>query len=104
MPVHPKFLHPRCSVEHLGFIPLWLSEANPKPARQQLNDAYGHGGGWQPFKGFRLDDSNGLSYPGDPTLMPIAEMQVRDELVLMYEHSWVAIIQPDRSFEVCRMD
>jgi hypothetical protein len=31
-------------------------------------------------------------------------MELRDELILIYEHSWVAIIQPDRTFETCRMD
>jgi hypothetical protein len=103
MALSVKILHPRATMEHLGMIPLWLDERNPKSAREQLNDAYPFGG-WDPFTGFRLGDDNSLRFPGDPPQRPIAEMRLRDECILMYEHSWVAIIQPDRSFEVCRMD
>ena len=102
--IEVKFLHPRCTMDHVGMIPLWLSETNPESANKQLNAAYSHGGGWNSFYGFTLTKDNGLAYSGDPTLKPIAEMKLRDELILMYEHSWVAIIQPNRSFEVCRMD
>lgn len=104
MSVEVKYLHRMVTPDHIGMIPLWLSEHNLRPAKEQLGAAYGHGGGWDPFQGFRLADNNSLTYPGDPALKPIAEMHLRDETILMYEHSWVAIIQPDRSFEVCRMD
>lgn len=97
-------LHKSVTWDHIGMIPEWLSESDPRPAKEQLHSAYGHGGGWQPFNGFRLEADNSLTYPGDPAQYPIAEMHLRDELVLMYNHAWVAIIQPDRSFEVCRMD
>ena len=103
MTVNVKFLHPRASWDHVGEIPNWLSEANPKTATQQLHEGYYYGG-WQPFNGFKLNSDNSLSYPGDPPQKPIAEMRLRDELILVYEHAWVAVIQPDRSFEVCRMD
>jgi hypothetical protein len=103
-----KFLHPRCTYEHLGFIPDWLHDANPAPAKEQLHACYGHGGGWSPFNGFKLGADDSLNYPGDPPQKPFAEISFDDpertERVLMYEHSWVAIIQADRSFEVCRMD
>lgn len=104
MTVAVRALHPFVTMDHIGAIPYWLDEHDLRPASEQLHSAYGHGGGWSPFNGFRLADDNSLTYPGDPALRPIAEMHLRDELVLMYEHSWVAIIQPDRSFEVCRMD
>lgn len=104
MPVEIKLLHPRVTWDHVGMICEWLSPNNPSPARDQLNQAYGHGGGWQPFKGFTLETDNSLTYPGDPPQRPIAEMRLRDELIVQYNHAWVAIIQPDRSFEVCRMD
>lgn len=102
--VQVKFLHPRATWDHIGMIPEWLNENNPAKARDQLNAAYSHGGGWQPFKGFTLQPDNSLTYPGDPPQRPIAEMHLREELIVQYEHAWVAIIQPDRSFEVCRMD
>lgn len=104
MTINVTFLHPRATWDHVGLIPDMLSEHNPKPAVQQLHDGYSHGGGWDPFNGFKLAADNSLTYPGDPALKPIAEMKLRDELILVYEHSWVAVIQPDRSFEVCRMD
>lgn len=103
MTVEVKYLHPRATPHHIGQIPFWLNEANPKTAAQQLNDGYPFGG-WSPFQGFTLLDNNSLSYPGDPPQRPIAEMKLREETILIYEHAWVAVIQPDRSFEVCRMD
>lgn len=90
--------------DHLGLIPLWLNEDDSRPAKEQLDSAYGHGGGWWPFNGFTLTSDNSLTYPGDPPLRPIAWTKLRDETIVMYRHAWVAIIQPDRSFEVCRMD
>jgi hypothetical protein len=102
--VNVKLLHPRATSEHIGMIPYWLDENNPLPAAEQLDANYGHGGGWRPFKGFTLRKDYSIDYPGDPPLRPIAEMHLRDELILMYEQGWVAVIQPDRSFEIARMD
>lgn len=88
----------------LGFIPAMLSEENPKLAKEQLDDGYQHGGGWSPFVGFRLEDDNSLHYPGDPPMFPLAYAMLRDELILFYPFAWVAIVQKDRSFEICQMD
>jgi hypothetical protein len=99
-----KLLHPRCTPDHIGMIPYWLDESNPAPAREQLDHHYRHGGGWEPFDGFTLLDNNSIKYPGDPAHSPIAEMHLRDETILMYEFSWVLILQKDRTFEICRMD
>lgn len=105
MTVRVKLLHPRATIEHAGYIPNWLNdEDDPRPAKEQLNDGYAFAGGWQPFKGFKLAEDDSLTYPGDPPQHPIIEFKIRDERVLLYQHAWVAIIQPDRSFEVCRMD
>lgn len=97
------FIHPRMTYEHLGFIPGWLDEDDPRPAKEQLNSGYAFGG-WQPFKGFTLNRDNSLSYPGDPPMKPMAVALLRDEMIVFYPHSWVGIIQSNRSFEVCRMD
>ena len=102
--VHVKFLHPRAGWDHVGMIPAMLFENNPAKATQQLNDGYPQGGGWRPFEGFELLPNDAIVYPGDPPLKPIAEMKLRDERILVYECSWVAVVQPDRSFEICRMD
>lgn len=88
----------------LGYLPYWLSEADPRPARDQLNEHYQHGGGWNPFTGHTLRNDNSIKYPGDPVLPPRCTARLREETICVYDHAWVAIIQPDRSFEVCRMD
>ena len=96
--IHPKMTH-----EALGFLPGMLSETDPRPAREQLDANYAHGGGWRPLPKFTITDK-GLVYPGDPPLPLLAEALLRDELIRVYVHSWVAVIQPDGSYEVSRMD
>lgn len=97
-----EMLHPRATLAHLGLLAYFLSEANPACATKQLGDKYQSG--WVPQKGFDLADNDLLLYPGDPPLRPFAKTKLRDETVYVYESSFVAVIQPDRSFEVCRMD
>lgn len=98
------FYHPRMTLDHLGLIPDMLDDNNPTSAKAQLHSGYLHGGGWRPFKGFKLLDDNSLKYPGDPIYPVRATAKLRNETIAFYDHSWVAVIQPDRSFEVCRMD
>ncbi len=98
-----ELLHPRMAHEHLGFIPGFLDEDDPRPAKEQFNERYVFGG-WQPFQGHKLQADNTLKYPGDPPMRALAQTKLRDELIILYEGEWVAIIQPDRSFEVSRMD
>ena len=90
--------------EMLGFIPEFLSLNDPRPAREQLDTAYAHGGGWRPMEGWELKANDNLKYPGDPQTRVIAETKLRDETIYVYEHAWVAIVQPDGQFEVARMD
>lgn len=99
-----ELLHPRVTMDHLGYIPGFLNESDPRPAKAQIDDNYKFGG-WQKFDGFRLSDNNVLCYPGDPPLKPLAQTRLHDkETILVYESAWVAIVQPDRSFEVARLD
>jgi hypothetical protein len=88
----------------LGFLPGFLSEDDPRPAVEQIDAAYQHGGGWQPFHGFRVVDGCCLQYPSDPVLKPLAWTQLRDERVMVYRHHWVMVMQPDRSYEIARVD
>lgn len=98
------FHHPRMTHEHLGLIPSFLIESDPRSAREQINEHYSHGGGWSDFKGFTLNDDNSITYSGDPPLPPRASLKFRHELVVVYDHAWVAIIQPDRTFSIARID
>jgi hypothetical protein len=87
-----------------GFIPTFLSLADPRPAREQLDAHYQHGGGWRPQEGFTMHGGMSLHYPGDPAFRPLAMARFRDEKIVIYEHEYVAVIQPDGSFEVSRMN
>ncbi len=94
--------HPQATIELLGYIPSFLSENDPRPARKQFDDAYI--GGWTPFKGHTMLSNGNLAYPGDPETPLLAETKLRDEVIRFYESSWVAIVQPDGSYEIARMD
>ena len=86
----------------LGFIPAFLDEEDPRGAREQFNANYISG--WDPFPGFKMQVNGDLTYPEDPPTKLLAEVRLRDEIIRFYEHAWVAVIQPDGSYEICRMD
>lgn len=95
---------PAVAAETIGVLPHWLDEDDPRPAAQQLDEHYAHGGGWHAFLGFQLQVDGSIKYPGDKALKPIAAIAFRKELVMFYPHAWVMILQKDGTFEVCRMD
>lgn len=97
-------VHPRATQDMLGYLPRFLDARDPESAVTQLNANYQHGGGWRPFQGFTLNADDSIKYPGDPAIPPLAKAQLREETIIIYPHAWVAVIQPDRSFEICRMD
>ena len=100
-----RALDPRANLDQLGFIPNFLEENDPRPAAVQINDRYGFGGGWQPMPRFEMNIKTGvLRYPGDPALYPLFISKLRDEVIRVYPHAWVSILQPDGSYEVARMD
>lgn len=87
----------------VGFIPEFLSEADPRPANEQIDENYI--GGWSAFKGFKLaHKDHSLAYPGDPKILPYAEARLRDELILVYPGAWVAVVQPNGNYEIARLD
>lgn len=99
-----EYLHPRAE-DYLGFIPLFLDEYNPAPAKEQFNHNYAHGGGWSPINGFTFDpETLTITYPGDPPHEAVAKAKLRDETIIVYPFAWVLILQPDGSYEVSRMD
>ena len=102
---HPTvaLLHPRALPDHVGFIPTFIDLDDPRPAAEQFAERYVYGG-WRNQPGFTASEPFTLHYPGDPPLKPIAAMQLRDELILVYDYGYVAIFQKDGSFEACRMD
>lgn len=96
--------HPKATMEMLGYVPSFLSEQDPRSAKEQLYTAYSHGGGWNTFRGHTMLPNGNLSYPGDPDVELLAETHLRKETIRFYNYSWVAIIQQDGSHEIARMD
>lgn len=99
-------IHPLATAEDLGFLPMFFSSEDPRPAKEQIHEAYQHGGGWDAFEGFTLVDKERLiiEFPEDPPLEPIAMAKLRDELIVLYPFAWLAIFQKDGSFEISRVD
>jgi hypothetical protein len=97
-----ELLHPKMTLAHLGYIPIFIDDKSPFSAKEQINTNYVSG--WIPFKGFKLTEENHLTYPGDPILKPLAKAQLRDEVIYFYDSSWVCIVEPDGSYEVARLD
>jgi hypothetical protein len=92
-------------IQYAGYIPGWLREDDPRPVREQLDSAYAQHGGYWPQEGFTYHPISGaMSYPGDPPFMPCCTIMIRDELVIVYRHGYVAIVQADKSFVIARMD
>ena len=100
--MHWTLHHPKFSFEMLGYLPTFLTLTSPLSAKEQININYRPG--WSSFKGFTLNEDNSLSYPYDPPLFPLASTILRDDLICYYRSSWVAIIQPNRTFDVARID
>lgn len=90
-------------INGVGFLPTFLDLDDPRPAREQFHENYQHGGGWRHIKGF-VRNGAVLRFSDDPPYHPIAVMLFRNEQIFVYRHGFVAIVQPDESFEVSRLD
>jgi len=89
----------------LGDIPEWLSEDDPRSAVEQVDAWYQHGGGWRDFNGFTMHPTmKSIQYPGDPPFPLIAEAHLRDETILLFNGAWLAVVQPDLSHRIARID
>lgn len=100
-------IDPRIDEETLGFLPLIFDPEDARKAREQVDDRYAHGGGWQPQAIWVVNFHNGTAkYPGDPEIRALAMsyLPLTDERLLLFPMSYVAIIQRDGSYEMVRMD
>lgn len=93
-------------LDALGLVPHFFWNSDPRPAKDQLADRYAHGGGYRPIAGFTMDpDTADLQFIGDPPFRAVAEAWLRTERLLFYSNcSLLAIVQPDGSFVVTRVD
>lgn len=99
-----EMLHPKMTIDHLGFLPGFLSEDDSRSASEQINENYAHGGGWSPLPGWKLLGDYRIQYPGDPVLEPLAKAKLRDEVIVFYDHDILGIFGPDGSFQASRVD
>jgi hypothetical protein len=91
----------------VGYLPAFFNEDDPRSAKEQINENYQHGGGWRCFSdpAFTMSkDHTSLAYPDDPPMRLIAMAKLRNEKLFFYEGSWLAIVQPDGSHEIARVD
>jgi hypothetical protein len=65
--------HKKATPEMLGFIPEFLNEDDPRPAKEQLDSNYSHGGVLGRCRGLRCCRMVISSYPGDPPFALLAE-------------------------------
>lgn len=89
----------------IGFLPEILQDSDPRPAKDQLNERYSHGGGYQPFDGFKLiDDAHTIQYPDDPPYKPLAGsyLPLSKEHLYLYPNAWLRIVQADGSWTITR--
>lgn len=93
------------ALDMLGYLPAFISDLDQRPAAEQFQARYAFGG-WRPMQGgeWTVDADHILRYPDDPLYYPVAAYQLRDELICVYQYSFVAIFQKDGSFEVARLD
>lgn len=95
-------LHPHADLDMLGYIPVFVSDGDPRSVREQFEANYQSG--WHPMGGFELLAGDALQYPGDPPMPPLFRAELRDEEIIVYPHAWVMIRQADGAFEIARMD
>lgn len=88
-----------------GFIPSFLSEEDPRPAREQIDERYEHGGGFVPLRGGKIVDKM-WTYPGDPPMAPIASLTLHGgaETIYIYPAAFVAIVASDGTATMTRLD
>lgn len=100
------------NLEAAGYLPLLLDPRDPRSPQEQLNETYAHGGGWNSFEGFTLQRNVGgdgreyfsLHFPGDPPMREISRAQLRDKTIVLFQYSWLAVIEADGTYDVARVD
>ena len=96
-------LDPRFDMEHLGYLPGFLSEDDERSAAEQYNENYI--GGWRPQPDWKFNpETLVVRYPGDPPMRPFAMAMLRNERILFYPHAYVMVLQDDDTFAMARMD
>lgn len=95
------------NLDAFGFIPMMLSPTNMTPMWKQVDQGYAHGGGWNDFDGFEVStDDEGkymLTYPGDPAYHERGRIVFGDEMLVIFDYSWVLWVHGDEH-KIARID
>lgn len=107
-------LRPGFNTDYLGMLPDIFRAYDPRPAREQIEDRYAHGGGFLVAPGdwtmtYGRDAGEipwaELHFPGDPPLKEIARLELSaTETLVLFDCAFVAIVGPMLDFVVVRMD
>jgi len=95
-----------------GLLPEIIRANDPRPAAEQIQTRYQHGGGYRPFGGssweLRKSPEGDLAllYPGDPPLKEVSRLILRNsqEVCVLFEFGFVAILGRQGTLAVLRMD
>ena len=94
--------------EPAGLLNAMLFTEDERPAAEQLDERYAHGGGWHPSAKAtveqRPDGEYQMLYPEDPPMREVARAALRDEFLVLFEAEFLGIMKPDGSWEVSRVD
>jgi hypothetical protein len=104
--IQVEYLQPHAR-ERLGYIPQFLDKSDVRPAKEQFNEHYAHGGGWSPMNGWSFDPTSlRIKYSQDPSMLPIARMTLpkTKEIIYVYPNAWVLIVDSNASWEIARLD
>lgn len=101
--------HPQATPEMLGYLPDIIIEDDPRGAKEQIADRYRYGGGWSDFKGHTMLPNGNLQYPEDPPTLLLFEAVLHqgkdnEETLRFYQHSWIAVMRPDGTYAISRID
>jgi hypothetical protein len=94
-------------IGYLGIIPTMLSPHDDRPMIDQLHEGYAHGGGWQPFDWFDVQKRGEtwvIQYPGDPPYIERARITMNGETLVVFDYSWVLVIDKHGVQHIARMD
>lgn len=93
------------NVVDAGWLPVIFQLGDPRPAKEQIEERYAHGGGWSPNEKFATLPDGRIQYPEDDPLAPMFWTQIDSgETLILFEGSWLRILRPDATSDIVRMD
>ena len=94
--IHTRIWLLRPGVRDLGDVPSYLDETDARPAAEQFSER------WRPIDELWRLEGSALHGDGQAHEL-LGAIHLRNELVMLFEGSLVAIVQSDRSLEVTQI-